>query len=151
MNELVKHFDNIVVIDSNFILLPLQHKIDYFSEIRFILEGSIKFVVSKYVLTELEFKHNSKNVSNKFQRYYRTGLQYLEQSKKRYTIEVSELKINSNEPVDNFLVRLCSQYRLTLSKVFLATNDQELKRMARNSDVGVLYMRQNKYIAVDHA
>ncbi len=34
---------NIVIIDSNFVLLPYQFKIDYLTEIRLILQGELKF------------------------------------------------------------------------------------------------------------
>ena len=41
--------DNIVIIDSNFILLPSQFKVDYFNEINSKLEGKTLFIIFKQI------------------------------------------------------------------------------------------------------
>ena len=60
--------NNIVVIDSNFVLLPFQFKIDYLKEIKLNLEGDTVFILFKQVLDELEAKKIREPRATKFQR-----------------------------------------------------------------------------------
>jgi rRNA-processing protein FCF1 len=47
---------NVVVIDANFIFLPIQFKIDYFREINDLLVGKTYFLIYKQIFDELESK-----------------------------------------------------------------------------------------------
>ncbi|MHA1414392.1 MAG: hypothetical protein ACTSO4_17475 [Promethearchaeota archaeon] len=48
--------ENVVIIDSNFVLLPIQFKINYIKEIRDKVEGPVKFMIYQQVLDELNYK-----------------------------------------------------------------------------------------------
>ncbi|MBY9018547.1 MAG: hypothetical protein KGD66_06925, partial [Candidatus Lokiarchaeota archaeon] len=47
---------NIVIIDANFLFLPIQFKIDFLSEINYLLEGKNYFLIYKQIFDELESK-----------------------------------------------------------------------------------------------
>ena len=47
---------NIVVVDANFLFLPIQFKIDFLSEINYLLEGKNYFLIYKQIFDELESK-----------------------------------------------------------------------------------------------
>ena len=77
----MKSAQNLIVVDSNFILLPFQFKIDYLHEIRELLEGELKFIIFQQVLNELEAKKRREAKSTKFRRLFEAGLLYLEKKK----------------------------------------------------------------------
>ena len=84
---------NIIVLDSNFILLPFQFKIDYLNEIRDKLEGKLEFLIFKQVLNELKAKRRREPNATKFSKFLNSGLTYLEKNNTNFNIEyVEELK-----------------------------------------------------------
>ena len=86
----MKSKNSVVVIDSNFILLPFQFKIDYFNEIRLKLEGKLKFIIFQQILNELEAKKRRESKATKFVKFLESGLIYLERNKEKYDIEIRE-------------------------------------------------------------
>lgn len=149
MKEIKVH--NIVVIDSNFILLPYQFKIDYLNEIYLNLEGKTRFYVFKQNLNELEAKTRKEPHARKFHRQYKSGLSYLEKKESVYPIYfIDEIKEN-NETTDDFLLRWCIKFKKEFSHVFLATNDSELRKKAKKSKINIIYLRQKKLIEIDRA
>lgn len=149
MTEIKVH--NIVVIDSNFILLPYQFKIDYLNEIYLNLEGKTRFYVFKQNLNELDAKTRKEPNARKFHRQYKSGLGYLEKKESVYPIYfIDEIKDN-NETTDDFLLRWCVKFKKEFSHVFLATNDSELRKKAIKSKINVIYLRQKKLIEVERA
>ena len=142
---------NLIVIDSNFILLPFQYKIDYLNEIRNKLEGKLKFLIFKQVLDELEAKRKREPNSTKFQRQLKSGLRYLEKNKADFTIEeVKEVK-DKSETTDDFILRMLISLKEESRNIFLATNDSELRRRARELNLSTIYLRQKKYISIERA
>jgi len=140
---------NIIIIDSNFILLPFQFKIDYLNEIRNNLEGNLKFVIFQQILNELEAKKKREPKSTKFIRLLNSGLLYLEQNKGKYEIDrVDDIK-QENESTDDYLLRKTTELREEFQTVFLATNDSELRRKARLSSINTIFLRQKKYLSIE--
>jgi len=140
---------NLIVIDSNFILLPFQFKIDYLNEIRNNLEGNLKFVIFQQILYELEAKKKREPKSTKFIRLLNSGLLYLEKNKGKYEIDlVNDIK-QENETTDDYLLRKTTKLREEFQTVFLATNDSELRRKARLSSINTIFLRQKKYLSIE--
>ena len=140
---------NIIIIDSNFILLPFQFKIDYLNDIYLILEGKIRFYIFKQVIDELKAKESREPKARKFRRMFKSGMSYLEKNEKIYPIYfIDEIK-NKNEITDEFLLRWCIKFKKEYRHVFLATNDSELRKKAKNSNVDVIFLRQKKYISIE--
>ena len=139
------------MIDSNFILLPFQFKIDYFNEIRAKLEGQIRFILFEQIFNELESKMKRKPNATKFTRFYESGLSYLEQKKEDYDILIIKNVKNDNETTDDFLLRKLKDLRKENQRVFIATNDSELRKKAKNLSISTIFLRQKKYLSIDKA
>lgn len=140
---------NIIIIDSNFILLPFQFKIDYLNEIRLKLEGKLRFVIFRQMLDELEAKRRRESESTKFKRLLDSGLLYLEKNKVNYNIVFLEDTKENSESTDEFLLRKSVELRDEGYNTFLATNDSELRRKARLSSLNAIFLRQKKYLSIE--
>lgn len=140
---------NLVVIDSNFILLPFQFKIDYLNEIRLNLEGQIKFIIFQQIFNELEAKKKRESKSTKFERLLNSGLIYLEKNKSVYDIEIMDERKRDFETTDEFLLRKLTEFKEKHQNVFIATNDSDLRRRSKKLCVSVIFLRQKKYLSVE--
>ena len=140
---------NLIVIDSNFILLPFQFKIDYLNEIRNNLEGNLKFIIFQQILNELEAKKKRAPKSTNFIRLLNSGLLYLEKNKGKYEIDLVDDIKQENESTDDYLLRKTTELREGFQTVFLATNDSELRRKARLSSLNTIFLRQKKYLSIE--
>ncbi len=138
--------DNIVIIDSNFILLPSQFKVDYFNEINSKLEGKTLFIIFKQVLDELEAKKKREPNAIKFQKQYELGLSYLEKNKNNFNIHIVDKIKKQGEKIDDFLLRNSVELKKEVKRVFLATNDKELRIKAKTSKVNLIFLRQKKFL-----
>ncbi|MFX1417290.1 MAG: PIN domain-containing protein [Promethearchaeota archaeon] len=140
---------NLVVIDSNFILLPFQFKIDYFNEIRMIIEGHIRFIIFQQIFNELDSKRQRKQKATNFTRFYDSGLLYLEQNKKKYEIIIEKNLKRENETTDDFILRMLNNLKMESQNVYLATNDAALRKKAKLIDINTIFLRQKKYLSIN--
>lgn len=140
---------SVVVIDSNFILLPYQFKIDYFSKIRFMLEGPLRFIIFQQVLNELESKKRREPKSINFSRFLESGLLYLETNKSKYNIDILKDIKKENENTDDFLLRKLIDLKNQGNSVYLATNDSELRKKVKMQHINTIFLRQKKYLSVE--
>lgn len=141
--------ENLIVIDANFILLPFQFKIDYLYEIDASLEGKTIFIVYKQILDELEAKRIREPKARKFHMNFKAGLFYLEKNNEKYNIDYKQNVKLKEETTDNFLLKSCMELKSTNKRVFLATNDAELRRKANKMEVSTIFLRQKKYLSFD--
>ena len=142
-------FENLIVIDANFVLLPFQFKIDYLYDIRYNLEGGTIFILFKQILDELEAKRLREPNATKFMMNLKSGLSYLKDNDAKYNIVYNHLTKLSGETTDDFLIRKCKDLKGKEKKVYLASNDADLRRKARNIDVSTIFLRQKKFLAFD--
>ena len=70
-----------VLLDSNFLLVPVQFKIDVYEEIRNLL-GNPQFIILAEIFNELYLKLHRER-QQKFRLELKTSLELLEQKKKR--------------------------------------------------------------------
>jgi rRNA-processing protein FCF1 len=147
----LKSNTSIVVIDSNFILLPFQFKIDYFNEIRLNIEGELKFIIFQQILNELDFKRKKLQKRTNFIRFLKSGLLYLERNKEKYHIEILEDLKKNNDTTDEFLLKMLKNMKVENQNIYLATNDSELRKKAKNLGISTIFLRQKKYISIERA
>ena len=140
---------SLIIIDSNFILLPFQFKIDYLHEIRLELEGELRFIVFKQILDELEAKRRRESKSTKFIRLLDSGLLYLEKKQGDYDIFFFEDIKERDESTDEFLVKKSLELKDEGYNTFLATNDSELRKKARLASLNTIFLRQKKFLSVE--
>ena len=125
-----------VILDSNFLFVPLEFKIDIFEEIRNILGGRIKFIVLSSTIEELE--KISASGKNKLSRQASFAL---ELAKKCEILKVERLPGESN---DDVIVRIAKKF-----KCAVATNDRTLKRTLRNMGIAVIYVREKSRLEME--
>jgi len=142
-------FENLIVIDANFILLPFQFKIDYLYDIHYNLEGRTVFILFKQILDELEAKRLREPNATKFSMNLKSGLLYLKDNDAKYNIVYNHLTKSNGETTDDFLIRQCKDLKGKEKKVFLASNDADLRRKAKKIDVNTIFLRQKKFLAFD--
>jgi len=140
---------NLIIIDSNFILLPFQFKIDYLNEIRNNLEGNLKFIIFQQILNELEAKRKREPKATQFIRLLDSGLSYVEKNKTEYDIATLKDIKKSTETSDEFLIQKSLELKEEGYNIFLATNDSELRRKARLSSINTIFLRQKKYLSIE--
>jgi rRNA-processing protein FCF1 len=144
----LKSFVNLVLLDSNFILLPFQFKIDYFREIRLMLEGDLRFIIFQQILNELEAKKRREPNSANFSRWFDSGLLYLENNKNEYNIEIKEDTKDDNETTDDFLIKMSIRMKKKNYNLFLATNDSNLRKKAKKNNIRTIFLRQKKFLSL---
>ncbi|MHA1671020.1 MAG: PIN domain-containing protein [Promethearchaeota archaeon] len=139
---------NIVVIDANFIFLPIQFKINFLSEINDILVGKNYFLIYKQIFDELESKKKRLHEISKFGRELTFAKMYLESNKNNYNlIYIKKIKQRS-ETTDQFLLNECLRLNKKHPNIFLATNDSQLRKEASKANIRNVYLRQKKYLAI---
>ena len=141
--------ENLIVVDANFVLLPFQFKIDYLSEITTNLEGKTIFIIFKQVLDELEAKKLREPNATKFHMNLKSGLLYLEKNNDKFNIIYKQNIKSKEETTDNFLLKTCQELKEKNKKVYLASNDAELRRKARKIGINTIFLRQKKYLSFD--
>ncbi|MFW9882244.1 MAG: PIN domain-containing protein [Candidatus Thorarchaeota archaeon] len=140
---------NLIIIDSNFVLLPLQFKIDYLTEIRLKLEGKLRFIIFKQILDELEAKRRRELKGTKFNRLLDSGLLYLEKNKAIFEVIFLEETKDDSELTDTFLLKKSLELKGEGYNIFLATNDSELRKKAKLSNINTIFLRQKKYLSIE--
>ena len=141
--------ENLVVIDANFILLPFQFKINYLYDIESNLEGRTVFILFKQILDELEAKRLREPNATKFIMNLKSGLSYLESNNEKYNFVYNHLTKSDEETTDDFLVRNCKELKEKGKRVYLASNDTDLRRKTRKIGVSTIFLRQKKFLSFD--
>ena len=141
--------ENLIVIDANFILLPFQFKVDYLFDIDSRLEGRTIFILFKQILDELEAKRLREPNATKFAMNLKSGLLYLEDNNEKYNIIYNHLTKSNGESTDEFLVRLCKELKGKENRIYLASNDADLRREVRKMGISTIFLRQKKFLAFD--
>ncbi|MCK4286246.1 MAG: hypothetical protein KAX18_08580 [Candidatus Lokiarchaeota archaeon] len=142
---------NLIIIDSNFILLSFQFKVDYFNEIRTKVVGKLRFLIYKQVLDELEAKRKREARTTKFIRLLDSGLLHLEKNKANFDIEYVEEVKEEIETTDDFLLRKSLELKKEGQSIYIATNDSELRKKAKRSKISTIFLRQKKYLSIERA
>ncbi len=140
---------NLIILDSNFILLPFQFKVDYLNEIRLNLEGEVEFIIFKQILNELEAKQVREPNVTKFQREFKSGLSYLEKNRNKYDITFLDETKKAIETTDDFLLRKAIELKIENQLIFLATNDSILRKKAGEFGLNSIFLRQKKYLSFE--
>ncbi len=141
---------NLVILDANFILVPIQFGVDYLEKIEFTLEGKTKFIIFKQILDELRAKKKRLQQQEKsatFETQFKAGLDYIEKKKSQHTIEfVGDVK-SKEETTDDFLFRKIKELEGKHPYIYLATNDRGLRRRVKPY-ASLILIRQGKKIYI---
>jgi len=149
LNTFSEYFEKCIIIDANFILIPVQFKIDYLEDINFDLEGKKVFIIFQQVLNELKAKKKRDSKASKFELQLKAGLAYLDKKKDAYCIKWDATVKNQEETTDNFLLRKAIEFKSHYKAVYIASNDADLRRKAKKSNIYSIFLRQRKYLSYD--
>jgi rRNA-processing protein FCF1 len=123
-------------LDSNALFVPLEFKIDIFSEVERLLNRNINFMLLSPVKSELEVL--AAKESPKIRREAAYALKLSE--KCEYVTVDSDEKIST----DDVIVKVAKVWD---SPVF--TNDSQLRKRLRDISVPVIYVRQKSRLEID--
>jgi uncharacterized protein len=125
-----------IILDSNALFVPLEFKIDIFSEVKSLLNRNVNFILLSPVKHELETLATKE--SPKIRREVAFALQLAE--KCLYVI------IDNNEKLrtDDIIIKVAQAWK---SPVF--TNDSQLRKRLRDISVPVIYVRQKSRVEID--
>jgi len=119
-----------VIMDSNFLLAPIDLHVDIFSEIEELLLKKVRFIVISPVYKELVKLANRKD---KIGKKAILALKLLERC------EIFEIKPKHGESVDDLIIRASKEL-----KAIVATKDYELKKRLRKQGIPVIFLKNNK-------
>lgn len=119
-----------VLLDTNFLTIPEEKKIDIFEEIRKKIPKA-QFVILKSIKKELK-KLDSKPSNVALQLIKRKKVKIVELNKKEET-----------KTTDDEIVEYGKR-----NNVFVATNDKELKERCLEKNIPIIYLRSSKKIEI---
>ncbi len=124
-----------IMLDTNFLLIPAQFKVDIFSEIRRICDFSYELAVVPETVAELEGIACGKGSSGKGRKAAKLALKLLKAFK---------VKILKNRK----LYKRADEAILAIAdkNSCVATQDKELKRRLREKAVSLIILRQKQYL-----
>ncbi|MFO8019009.1 MAG: PIN domain-containing protein [Promethearchaeia archaeon] len=146
-------YQNLVIVDANFLMVPVQYKINFLEELQFRLEGNTVFIIYKRVLDELEAKRRRADNRSRFRRELQASLSFLERFQEQYPITIKTSKRKKTQPIDDFLLERCKYLQETFNQkqIYLATNDYELRKKAREARVNRVYIKQKQYLRIERS
>jgi len=125
-----------VLLDSNFLFIPLKFGVDIFAELRRLLGENIKCLVTRPVLKELDLLRLGAKPG---------FLKEISFARKMAEIcDVFEDSLRAGEAVDQSLVRVAIEQGFSV-----ATNDAELRKALKKEGVSVVFLRQRAFLEVD--
>ena len=124
-----------ILLDTNFLLIPVQFKVDIFSEIARIITFEYKLLVLDKTIEEL--KSIVENQKGKHNEAAKIALQLLKIKK------VNIIKTKSSKGTDDEII-----YYAENKKCFVATQDKDLKRRLVNQGNSVIILKQKQKLAV---
>ncbi len=125
-----------VILDSNALFVPLQFKIDIFSDLKQLLNRSFEAILLSPVKRELEAHAEKGRPKMRKNAAYALKLA----TKCKY------VKVDApvSAPTDDIIVKIAKEWS---AAVF--TNDRQLKKRLRDISVPVIYVRQKSRLEID--
>lgn len=125
-----------VLLDSNFLFIPLRFGVDIFEELRRLLGENIKCLVTRPVLKELDLLRLGAKPG------FLKEISFARKMAEK--CDVFEDSLRDGETVDQSLVRVASEQGFNV-----ATNDAELRKALKKEGVSIVFLRQRAFLEVD--
>jgi rRNA-processing protein FCF1 len=125
-----------VILDSNALFVPLQFRIDIFSELERLLSRNFELVLLSAVKRELEVL--AEKGSPKMRKNACYALKLAERCK------LVEVGASASAFADDVIVEVAREWG---AAVF--TNDKQLRKRLRDISVPVIYVRQKSHLEID--
>jgi len=125
-----------IIIDTNFLLIPGQFKIDIFSEIERIADFNYKLFIIDKTIDEL--KNIIKNEQSRRQRESaKLGLELIKKK------DLKTIRTTAEKSVDDLILDIANKGTI------VATQDKELKKRLREKGISIITMRAKKYLVIE--
>ncbi|MBI4738835.1 nucleotide-binding protein [Candidatus Woesearchaeota archaeon] len=124
-----------VILDTNFLLIPGQFKVDIFSEIDRIMPGKYDLCVIDRTLDELEGIINSGEASGADKAAAKLAKALIKAK------QIPALKTEKNLNVDNLIKKQALQ-----GGYIVATQDRALKSALKEKNIPLIVLRQKKHL-----
>ncbi len=121
-----------ILIDTNFLLIPAQFKVDIFSEIERICSFNYKLFILDKTMEELESIVRNQKGKNKAAAKLALKLIAIK--------KINTLKTEKNIHTDTEIINTAKE------GFIVATQDQDLKRRLKEKNVPIITLRQKKYL-----
>jgi uncharacterized protein len=120
-----------VVLDTNFLLIPAQFRVDIFEELTKLLDDSYELTTLKGCLGELRKIQEEQKGKNKANAKLTLDL-----------LETKELNIIDHDPghIDDIIVERADK------DTIVCTQDKDLKRRLKEKGIKIITLRQKKYL-----
>ena len=125
-----------VLLDSNFLFIPLRFSVDIFEELRRLFGENIKCFVTRPVLKELDLLRGGAKPG------FLKEIAYARKMAER--CNVFEDTLRTGETVDQSLVRVAFEQGF-----YVATNDAELRKTLKKEGISIVFLRQRAFLEVD--
>ena len=127
-----------VILDSNFLFIPSQFKVDIFEELMNLLNQRFEPVLLSS--THQELRSMAEKGSPKRRKQASLAL---ELAKKCRLVNVEK---GTGETNDDVILQIASQWKSPV-----ATNDRELRRKLRKRDIPVIFLRGKSHLELEGA
>lgn len=127
-----------VIFDSNFFFIPLQVKVDIFSEMMNLLSQKYEPIILSTSLEEL--RKIAQKGAPKLRKQAAMALKLAEKCR------VFDVKKSRDETNDDVVMRIAVQWRSPV-----ATNDRELRRRLREQNLPVIFLRGKNRLELEGA
>jgi len=125
-----------IIIDTNFLMIPGEFRVDIFSEIKNIANFPYKLAIIDKTIDELKMIISRDMTKSVDKLYAKIGLGLIESQ----NIE----KIHTQaKNVDDAIVEIADEDTL------VATSDKELKKRLREKNVRIINLRKKQYLKID--
>ena len=127
-----------VVLDSNFLFIPLQFHLDIFGELENLLNRSFEPIILSSTKQELQGLAESSSPKKRKQ-----ALLALKLVEKCRSVRVDK---DLGETYDDVVIRVAAEWKSPV-----ATNDRELRRRLRALGLPVIFLRQKRRLMLEGA
>ena len=125
-----------LILDTNFLLTPIKFKVDIFDEIDRIMDTPYQLCIIDKTLDELD------NIIKKQRGKEREAAKLAKKIVEKKGIHI--IKTDKLKNVDQILLERAKE------KSFItATQDMELKRRLKSRKIGIIILRQKKYLELE--
>lgn len=124
-----------IILDSNFLFVPLQFRVDVFRELERVTNRKVEAILLSPVYEEVKRLAERGGVEG---RRAAAALGYAAR------LKLVNIEAEQGEVVDDLIVRLAAEWKCPV-----ATNDRELRKRLRDTNITVIYLRQKSYLEID--
>lgn len=125
-----------IILDTNFLLIPGQFKIDIFTEIRCLVDFQYRFFIIDKTIDELNKIIEDKNTKVKDREYAKIGLELIKLNK------IGKIK-SDKKYVDDAIVEKADKDSV------VATSDKELKKRLKKKGVKIIFLKKKQVLALE--